>query len=379
MGQQHTLTSDEALTAAAADFSGRFAKLLGGHWSLQQALALHEELDSLAGEADAVGDGELCEKAITFSVYLCSFMEEGREPDAAQREHLARLNTALAGEHAATFSSLPVPPAAVASSAPPVRALLCISSDSGLINDLTCRMLDADIAVLARGSVEEAISRPAESPVDAVIIDAPELADFSRRARAFGHAYQSSSRRISLLALARTGELTERMFALRAGADEVIPIIDGVDSLAARITDAVDPGQLQPFRVLIVDDDRSQTLFCEAILRSQNVDTRICTEPQLALQEVERFQPEVVLLDLYMPEIDGMELAGRIRSLPGSEFISIVFLSGDQELDVRFDVLAAGGDDYFTKPIQPRHLVTGVISRARRARALARRLSTREV
>src|SRR5690606_9783340 len=107
-------------------------------------------------------------------------------------------------------------------------------------------------------------------------------------------------------------------------ADEVIPINEGVDKLAARITDAVDPGQLQPFRVLIVDDDRSQTLFCEAILRSQNVDTRICTEPQLALQEVEQFKPEVVLLDLYMPEIDGMELAGLIRSLPGSEFISIV-------------------------------------------------------
>jgi DNA-binding response OmpR family regulator len=76
-----------------------------------------------------------------------------------------------------------------------------------------------------------------------------------------------------------------------------------------------------------------------------------------------------------MPGIDGIEIASRIRALPGSELLSIVFLSGDHEQDVRFDVLAAGGDDFFTKPIQPRHLVTGVISRARRARALARRIA----
>jgi len=67
-------------------------------------------------------------------------------------------------------------------------------------------------------------------------------------------------------------------------------------------------------------------------------------------------------------------MAGRIRALPGGELLSIVFLSGDHEKDVRFDVLAAGGDDYFTKPIPPRHLVTGVISRARRTRALVHRL-----
>jgi DNA-binding response OmpR family regulator len=359
------------VAARVGTWVGEFARLLQGSWEPRLALDLHEQLDDLVHAADVEGDAELWERAIALSVYLCSFAEEGREPDSGQRQRLARLCEELAPGVRLDLlpaSSAPLP----AAEAQPT--LLLVSADAHLAHDLAIRLRASGIDLQARPTVEAALASPASGEVDALLIDAAELPEYARRARAFGHTYRSEDRRIALLVLTRTGDPAERMFALRAGADEVLRHADGVEALATRVMEAVQPGQAKPFRVLIVDDDRSQILFCEAVLRSQNVQTRACMDPEQAIDAVLQFQPEVVLLDLYMPGIDGIEIASRIRALQGSELLSIVFLSGDHEQDVRFDVLAAGGDDFFTKPIQPRHLVTGVISRARRARALARRL-----
>lgn len=355
--------------AHAREWVESFGRVLMGQWQPSEVLLLHEQLDELVHEADVAGAADVVEHAIALSAYLCSFVEEGRQPDPNQRLRLRRLCEDLSPE--VHLDLLP----AAASVAQPARTLLLVSQDSALADALAKRLRDTGIDVQARSDVEAAIAQPIQAGLDAVLIDATELPEYARRARAFGHAYRSEDRRLALLVLTRSADPAERMFALRAGADEVIRHADGVEALATRVLEAVQPGQAKPFRVLIVDDDRSQILFCEAVLRSQNVQTRACMDPEQAVDAVLEFRPEVVLLDLYMPGIDGIEIASRIRALPGSELLSIVFLSGDHEQDVRFDVLAAGGDDFFTKPIQPRHLVTGVISRARRARALARRLA----
>lgn len=370
------------LDARARDFVARFLGLLHGDaWKLDDAVPLHEMLDLLAAEADDLGDAELAEAAITLSVYLCSFMEEGRRPDHAQRSHMERLAQALVGDDDDAFAELAAEvrggaePAAEAP--PPVLSLLLVSDDEDLMADLSLRLGSADISVRARRDVEDLAQRELETVPDAILVDTDALKEIARIARLATGEASGPFRRPLLFALSRGEDLAQRMFALRAGADDVLPWALGAENLAERLVGAMHPGRIEPYRVLIVDDDRAQTLFCDAVLRSQNLDTHICHEPLEALSAIAAFEPEVVLLDLYMPEIDGIELARRIRELPGAEFLSIVFLSGENQPDMRFDVLAAGGDDYFVKPIQPRHLITGVVGRARRARALRERFSAK--
>jgi PleD family two-component response regulator len=125
-----------------------------------------------------------------------------------------------------------------------------------------------------------------------------------------------------------------------------------------------------PLRAMIIDDDRSQAMFCESVLRHAGVETRLYTDARQALAEFAEFRPEVVLLDLYMPDMDGLSLASAVRGQPDAASTSIVFLSGDQDSETRFQALAAGGDDFLTKPILPRHLVAAVLTRGRRARQL---------
>jgi len=358
-------------TAAAPDpvalaFVRDFLLLLRSAWELPAALALHERLDALA-TGEGHDDAALSEQAITLSVYLCSFMEGGRAPDLAQREHMRRLAQALVGGEEEVIG-IEREGASAAAEAPPLHTLLCVSEDHMLVNDLSCLLREAGIVMVARTSSHDLVERPLESRVDAMLVDAPQLAEMSRLLRCSPATGDRNSRAL-LFALTRSDSLAERMFALRAGADEVLAGADASE-LAPRLIRALQPGRVEPYRVLIIDDDRSQTAFCEAVLRGRNIVSASCNDPLRAIDEILRFDPEIVLLDLHMPELDGIALAQRIRALPGAEFLSIVFLTGETSPDTRFDLLAAGGDDYFAKPIQPRHLITGVTSRARRARAL---------
>jgi DNA-binding response OmpR family regulator len=102
--------------------------------------------------------------------------------------------------------------------------------------------------------------------------------------------------------------------------------------------------------------------------------TLTINEPAAALGVLQDFQPDVILVDLYMPDINGMEMLALFRAHPKTLVTPVILLSGDEDAERRFDTLLTGGDDYLTKPIRPRHLVAAVTSRAKRARWLKREL-----
>lgn len=133
--------------------------------------------------------------------------------------------------------------------------------------------------------------------------------------------------------------------------------------------DSTSPDAL-PYRVLIVEDDRSQAVFAEAILRGAGMQTEVIAVPERVLEAVERFAPDLVLMDLHLPGLSGTELTRQIRALPRFLYMPVVFLTGDQDPDRQLEVLEHGGDDFILKPVRPRHLVVAVQSRIKRARAL---------
>lgn len=130
-----------------------------------------------------------------------------------------------------------------------------------------------------------------------------------------------------------------------------------------------------PFRVLIVEDDRSQALFAEAILRGAGMHVEVVAQPEQTMASLERFEPDLVLMDLHLPGISGTMLTLRIREHPRFAQLPVVFLTGDQDPDRQLEVLEHGADDFILKPVRPRHLVAAVQSRVRRARAAQRKLS----
>ena len=179
--------------------------------------------------------------------------------------------------------------------------------------------------------------------------------------------------RLALLSFSTSGELPVRLRAMRAGADAFVALPAQADDVSTRIGELLAADSADPYRVLIVEDDRSQAIFAESILRKAGMTTRMVTDPLSALDQLEEFRPELILMDLYMPACDGMELTSIIREREAFVSTPIVFLSGEQNQEKHFEALDSGGDDFLSKPIRPKHLISAVTNRVRRARQLGRR------
>ncbi len=174
---------------------------------------------------------------------------------------------------------------------------------------------------------------------------------------------------------------TAQMLVLAADALAALPLASDTHEAeplagAAGEPKAAEAANADPFRVLIVEDDRSQALFAEAILRGAGMQPQVVGMPEQMLATMERFDPPLVLMDLHMPGTSGTVLTLQIREHPRFAQVPVVFLTGDQDPERQMEVLENGGDDYILKPVRPRHLIAAVQSRVRRARALQSRIAS---
>ena len=127
-----------------------------------------------------------------------------------------------------------------------------------------------------------------------------------------------------------------------------------------------------PYRVLVVEDDATQALFAESVLKGAGIQAQVASDHTRVMPAMEQFHPDLVLMDLHLPGCSGIELTASIRAHPSFLHTPVVFLTGDQDPDRQFEVLESGADDFLSKPIKPRHLIAAVQSRIKRVRAMQR-------
>ena len=118
-------------------------------------------------------------------------------------------------------------------------------------------------------------------------------------------------------------------------------------------------------RILIIDDDRKLTRLIKEYLDQEGFLTRTANSGINGLAEVPRFKPEVIILDVMMPEMDGIELLTKLR--PKSDAYVIMLTAKSEETD-KVIGLRVGADDYMTKPFSPRELVARIRAAIRRLR-----------
>lgn len=126
----------------------------------------------------------------------------------------------------------------------------------------------------------------------------------------------------------------------------------------------------EPCRVLIVDDSNIQASVNALHLKRAGMEALIVTNPLEALPMLRDFNPELILMDVYMPDCTGMELARVIRQIEAYLCVPIVYLSSETDRDLQLEAVGLGGDDFLVKPIKPAHLVAAVTSRIDRYRKL---------
>ncbi|MCH8551278.1 MAG: fused response regulator/phosphatase [Natronospirillum sp.] len=106
----------------------------------------------------------------------------------------------------------------------------------------------------------------------------------------------------------------------------------------------------EELRVLIADDNQTDRMILSAIVRKEGHQVLEAADGQEAIDVYSAQRPDLVLLDVLMPVLDGMDAAREIKALAGNELVPIIFLTSLQDADSLAQCLNSGGDDFLTKP-----------------------------
>lgn len=129
------------------------------------------------------------------------------------------------------------------------------------------------------------------------------------------------------------------------------------------LNNAVEPQKhkqaAQPF-ILIVDDNPTNLSVLSQMLKSANYKVRMAVDGEDALAQINRAHPELILLDVQMPKIDGFEACRRLQADPATQGIPIIFTTALADRDNKLKGLALGAVDYVTKPFEPAEVLARV-------------------
>lgn len=175
---------------------------------------------------------------------------------------------------------------------------------------------------------------------------------------------------VPVIFVSSRGDIASRLSAVRAGASayftkpvDMGQLIDKLDKLTVETSP-------QAAKILIVDDSPSLASFYSMTLQSAGMETIVVNDPLKVLDALGKFTPELILVDMYMPGCNGLELAKIIRQQEFYVSTPIVFLSAELDVEKHLEAMQFGADDFLTKPIEPSHLISSVASRVQRYRIL---------
>ncbi|WP_093524436.1 response regulator [Stigmatella erecta] len=224
-------------------------------------------------------------------------------------------------------------------------------------------LLSRGYAVRLAGSAEEGISAARVSHPDAILV-AVRLPDVDGLRLAEILRHDPETRRTPLLV---TSSFDERQRAFRSGADAFLlrPLM--ADKLLATVDSLVRgrTGQ-QHGRVLVVDDDPKIGSICSEVLASLGFEVAVAGSLEEARRSLRERRPDVILLDVSLPDGDGFVFIEEIKAERASGHISVIFISARAETALKIRALKLGGDDYITKPFDALELGARVESVLRR-------------
>jgi diguanylate cyclase (GGDEF)-like protein len=336
-------------------------------WGHEPLRTFHRLAHSLAGAGATFGFPEVGEASRRLESLLKGSLDAGSPPEAAEiSDLLTRLRD---------LAERPLEPAA---GAPPEwgpaggeEGLLYLWSDDPAFRDslgLQLRPFGYEVQTFA--GLAPLSEEAARRPPAAVLLDwdEPGPGDAGRLA---GLGHEAPKR----IFLSSRGDLAARLEAVRLGGDAYItkPVEAGL--LAETVDRLTGGGPADSYRVLIVEDDAEMATLYARALEEAGMKVVIESNPMAVMAPLSRLQPDLILMDLYMPGCTGPELAAVLRQQEGTIGTPIIYLSAEEGIAQQIAAINAGGDEFLTKPIATGHLVAAVKARARRGRLLANRIA----
>ena len=336
----------------------------------QRMLDLHERLHRLAGSAGTFGFSALGEQARVLEQRAERWLEAARPSGQALSEFIQAVQQLASATQAGEPQQPLAEPSPMADSRPASCRIYLLESDIEAGQEM-CRtlgnfgyemLLFPDIALL-------------QTAVQGQLPDALVVSQHAAELDAVSELQQSLEVPLPLLVIGHQADFDSQLAAVRAGAKGYFTRPLDVTQLENTLENCLNLQLSEPYRVLIVDDDADLASRYSLVLRNSQMLVQTLTDPSQLFEVMRAFNPEVVLLDMNMPDFTGLELAQMIRLNDEWLRVTIIYLSGETDINRQMDALLKAGDDFITKPISDSALTAAVFSQVQRARALSMALS----
>ncbi len=224
------------------------------------------------------------------------------------------------------------------------------------------------LTIVSANNYEEVLARAKTARLDGAIIDI----DFDGEGNSFKIAKELRSieglENLPVAIMSEDSSIENRVAATHAGATQFLQKPLNIDEVveAARYFTTVTSSVSS--RVLIVDDDEMFGAHVEAILRSEGMEVAYLDEPERIFEVIDRFHPDLLLLDVMMPKVSGFEVCRMLRSINLWKELPILFLTAESSAEVRLECFRSGGDDYIEKPVIKEELLARIGVRLERIR-----------
>lgn len=337
--------------------------------------ALHRMVHSLTGSGATFGFAELSRVARILEEYLKGIVNQGSPASEAQvaeiQNQIAAVRRAAASADVApsTPAGLMAVPAAT-DETPATKKVFLVEDEPDLARELALQLGYFGYEVRVLNCLDEFQRAMKTARNVLVLMDISFPGDRMGGINAMRAVQQGRDVPVPVVFLSALDEMTARLEAVRTGGLAYFSKPVNIAELVDKLDELTSSNPPQPYRVLIVDDSISLANYHAAVLEQVGMTVKVVEKPMEVMGTLREFAPDLILMDVYMPECTGLELARVIRQLESFVSIPIVYLSAESDMDKQLSAMSLGGDDFLTKPIKPEHLVSSVTSRIQRSRML---------
>ena len=334
---------------------------------------LHQALHKLAGSGGTFGLATLGTQAHALEQRIQAWLAGELEGVDLQARHRLAADLAALRDALGDARDAPAPPVPLGDqpAEPRQAALVWLIEDDKALGQELRQQLESfgyDTRVFERIADAEAAAQTRRP--DMLIMDVLFPQEGENATEVLGLRPTLHAMGCPLLFISSDNQFPSRARASRLGAQGYFVKPLDVPSLVNRMAHIFDRRRAPPARVLIVEDDVALAAHYKLTLLAAGMQAEVLHQPQANVESTATLRPELVLMDMHMPDYSGPELAGVIRQYERWASLPIVYLSAETDLDMQIEAMGRGADDFLTKPISDAHLVAAVRARIERARQL---------
>lgn len=333
------------------------------NWSEQGITTLQQFAHKLIEAGTSFGFPELRHAAQQLENFITDLNELGRSfgglEYAQLEDHIRQLSQIMAATANGSARQDPLPSTIDTNSYPEAqgKTIFLVDPDRVLAALCTAYLRKAGFAVEYFDNPQSCMQRLYLDSPAAILMDP----DFERSGlQALGNLHRIKAlltHDTPIILMSGRTDVNAKLRALRAGSSDYLVKPLDFNFLVEKLVHIITQ-HTKTQRVMIVDDDPAMTSLQAEILRYAGMDVLCVNQPLHSLRRAAKFKPDLVILDMHMPDINGMELAVLLRQDPELLLLPIIFVTADTDTNLHKSIKALGINALLTKPFEVTELIS---------------------